>query len=62
MTPDPYAGLDLLADVFDDTADAPMPDGPTMPLLAGQKLLLRVSPHDPRWTYDRHGRLQRSQP
>jgi len=43
---DSYAGLDLLADVFEDTEDAPKP------LWNWYLTKLHPSPEDPRWVAD----------
>jgi len=48
--PDVYAGVDLLADVFEGTEDAPVPMARRD--AGGNLLRLWPSPDDPRWTVD----------
>jgi hypothetical protein len=48
MRPDHYPGLDLLADVFEGTEDAPNP----VPVVdaGGSTVKLWANPADPRWS------------
>lgn len=48
--PDVYAGMDLLADVFEGTEDAPAPVDRRD--AGGNILRLFASPDDPRWAVD----------
>jgi hypothetical protein len=50
MRPDPYAGTDLLADVFPGTEDAQLPDGGLAPGDGGGGVpWFRPHPEDTRW-------------
>lgn len=48
-----YADLDLLADVFEDTEHAPLPE-PYAHDFDGTVLRYQASRLDPRWQYDRY--------
>ena len=51
---DPYSGQDLLADVFPDTEDAPLPVAQNKAVDGGPYRFV-PSPSDPRWHLDAYG-------